>query len=184
MDCKKKAKALCGEQQYLEDTPHLTLYVNHFENQKEICDMIETIELPNPQIQIKGWTTFYDDPITNGHSLVLELSDQSLQKLQAFQMELVTKTSQYKAKEHLKRYSNTNTYSNEMKDSLHKYGFPFAGLHWRAHFTIASFKKDDYNKVWDVLQKIIIPRESQLSSLYYSEILPENSFRTIAKKDF
>lgn len=184
MQCKHKAKKLCGTQQYLDDTPHLTLYVNKFDNRAKVIDIINTIKLPDPQIFIKGWTTFFNDPITNGNSLVLEISNASLEKLQHFQMELINKTVAYQSRQKLSRYSNTETYSNEMKLALEKYGFPFAGPHWRAHFTIASFKKDDYTKVWHELKKMKIPTEGKLHSLSYSEIHPNNKFIPIAMKEF
>ncbi len=54
-----------------------------------------------------------------------------------------------------------------------KYGFPFVGDMWRAHFTIASFEKDVFTEAWQQLGKLAPPTTTRINKLVLQAIQPD-----------
>ena len=178
-ECKETAKALVGPQKYLNDPPHLTLYVGSFKYDNEMFTAINSEVAFSPMtIELNGWTTFFDDPVTGGHSLVIEVSEPSLLQLRKLQMRLVAVANRFRQPGILERYADQSRYSAVMKASVNQFGFPFVGDIWRAHFTIASFDKACYSIADAELKKRKVPQYAQIDALSFNAILPDG-FETI-----
>ncbi|MFC1504638.1 hypothetical protein ACFL6D_04405 [Spirochaetota bacterium] len=166
MQCKKSAFELAGEQLYLKDTPHLTVYLGHFNDTAKLCTAVsKNVSVPKEHIALAGWHTFFNDPVTQKHTVVIQIAPKSIKALQEIQMSLVLLASEYRSLPCPKRYSQTNGLSKEMKISIEKYGFPFTGNIWFPHFSIASFSPDTYDIIKDMLYKKQPPGETHMSCL-------------------
>ncbi len=183
-NCKKLAYDIAGDQKYLQDDPHLTLYVGEFDcGTKTVEEFDKVFQFNNMEIELNGWHVFYNDPVTGGNTLIIEVSGRSLKELKKIQQIVVETASPHRKTAVIERYRNSSNYSESMKSSLDSYGFPFVGEIWKAHFTIASFEKDIFEEVYKVLSKEKVPELSSISSLHFNHIL-ENSFQEIAKWEF
>ena len=149
---KEEALAKVGNQLYLKDAPHSTLYISNFKQidewHDEFCSLIEEIKKEESPIKIsfKGWHTFEDDPITKKDTLACEIRNNK--QLFAVQKKLILFLKKYRNKGLIERYERI--YKNapkDIKDNLDKYGYPFAGKIWRPHISIASFDKASLNEL-------------------------------------
>ncbi len=180
-ECKNTALSIAGNQKYLDDKAHLTLYVGNFDVEQAMTESLNAnLQFKAQEIELNGWTVFYDDPVTAGHTVVIEVAEKSMDKLRKIQWQVVSCSSKFRKHGVLNRYAKNNCYSAEMKQSLDKYGFPFIGKLWRAHFTIASFKPEDFKQVWPVLSQKKVPQKTTLNSLGFSQIRM-NEFAAICK---
>ena len=75
------------------------------------------------------------------------------------------------------RYKNMDSFSSEMVNSTLGVWLPFVGDHWRAHFTLGSFEKEDCHRVWRLIKKSF-KKQVKLTSLDFSHINTEG-FETI-----
>lgn len=143
------AKSLAGKQQYLDDPPHVTIYVGDFKPkfnwEYSFAKIIDSIN--NVSVRVNGWHKFTSDPITKKDTLVcsIEPSDQ----LKSVQSTVIEFLSKYKSPVLAARYKSVyNNLQKAYQENLDKYGFPFVGNVWKPHIGIASFSHEAFDKVW------------------------------------
>ena len=168
--CKQKAREICGEQKYLSDSPHLTLYVGDFNYDSHMFSLLETVKLEFTEVKLSGWSRFMDDPVTGGHTLVIEVAPCGLDKLRELQIDVISKSLPFKKPGILHRYRNSVSFDKNMKSNLEVYGFPFVGEIWRAHFTIASFEKNVFDVIWQELKEEMPPESTEIENLSFASI--------------
>ena len=157
--CKSIARSEVGSQQYLDDDPHLTLYVGDFSFGDAFLQTMAPLLPPEPvEVPLAGWSTFRDDPVTGGHTLVLSVEESGMQPLRALQQSVVDAASPYRNPGVLDRYQDPSGFDSDMMASLERYGFPFVGRIWKAHLTIASFEPAAYENVAASLLKLQPPQ--------------------------
>lgn len=154
---KNLSKNIAGNQLYLGDEPHLTLYAGNLQGLTAIKAELESLskQLKKEKVEIKGWFVFKDDTITKKNTLVCELDNKSIGRLRDIQMKVVFVLRKYRKKEGLKRYeSSYETLGTIEQENIRKYGFPFVGNIWKPHFSIASFEKNVFDKIWGKMDKL------------------------------
>lgn len=173
-NCKKIALNLAGTQKYLLDEPHLTLYAGKFlEIEKLIKDIDDNFRFQKLEIKLDGWKTFYDDPVTGGHTLVVGIAEESLKILRDLQIRLINIANKYRSKNILAMYKALYNTSEPIKNSLSLYGFPFVGEIWEGHFTIASFEKSCFDKIYKKLKRFKMPEKTVIDRMNFHSIEKE-----------
>jgi len=169
--CKKMVLQIAGNQQYVNDSPHLTFYVNEFTNIDALKQEVNSIstDVLEPII-LQGWHTYNKDPITGKKTIVLKMSASSEALLKKMQMEIITKVQPYRTRKPLAQYSNTLGFTKAMQKSLKLYGFPFTGDIWESHFTVASVSSEQYDVVWESLKNMIPPKSTNVDTLSFNQI--------------
>ncbi len=165
---KNLVRELVGEQKYLSEQPHFTLFVLTFKDVKEILPKLGEIanNLTKFPVKICGLHVFYDDIQTNGNTITYSVSRENNNYLKKIQLELINSINDFNTKEFISR--NDKIYkkmSDVEKANTDKYGFPFVGENWLPHITIASIEKDKFEKVLKRLIKNEIRGEFLLSYL-------------------
>src|SRR3989338_2089224 len=85
-DIKKIAYTLVGEQQYLLDDPHTTIFVGIFNYELLKADVANIAKkIAKTDINIVGWHIFHSDPITEKSTLVCSFNKESVDKLREIQ---------------------------------------------------------------------------------------------------
>ena len=150
---KKEACHLVGKQQYLQDQPHLTLFIGNFEEYIQFSDRIKKIisAIPKPQFEIISWHVFEKDPVTQKDTLVCNLDDKSAESLRPLQKKIIEILLPFKKKENFVRYAHIS-FKGDFKSNLEHYGYPFVGKIWKPHFGIASFDHASFTKVWEIFK--------------------------------
>ena len=139
VEIKKTAKQLSEKHQYIDDNPHLTLYVGKLKGIPKIRDVFDI------QFSIIDWVIFERDAITGKTTLACKLDEESVRVLREFQEKIINNLSKL-SEGILDRYGGIVLEEKERKN-LEKFGFPYVGEIWVPHFTIASFS--DFDKVWE-----------------------------------
>lgn len=158
LKAKKIVSETVGSQKYLQDPPHLTLQVGSFAD----MDKVEAILLRVAQalsvdsIHLNGWHVFRDDPLTGGHTVVTNISDEDQIKLRNIQSLVLEATRPLLNIEPcIQRYSASwEKLSPVQRASTEAWGFPFTGADWHPHVTVASISRDHWSFVWDTLEKL------------------------------
>ena len=158
LKAKKIVSEAVGSQKYLQDPPHLTLQVGSFAD----MDKVEAILLRVAQavsvesIHHNGWHVFRDDPLTSGHTVVTNISDEDQIKLRNIQSLVLQATRPLLNLEPcIQRYSASwEKLSPVQRASTEAWGFPFTGADWHPHVTVASISRDRWSFVWDKLEKL------------------------------
>lgn len=145
-----------GEQQYLFDIPHLTLYISEFQNfiiwEKDYLKFLESLIFDDFTIKIDDWVEFKNDVITKKHTIACGISN--IHKLQEFQKQIIEFLNQFRDKTVIidRFHSNFSRFNDIEKENIMKYGFPFVGDIWVPHITLASVNKDDYKPIKEKLK--------------------------------
>jgi hypothetical protein len=169
--CKARVFEAVGPQPYLADAPHLTLYVGSFDREPELLRVIgELVPTAPVGVDIRGWETFRNDPVTGGHTLVLELGPRGTERLRDLQARVVAAANPFRAPGILPRYRDPTRYSPEMIESLAFYGFPFVGKIWRAHLTIASLAPAAYAAIAPALLALAPPQAAAMTAQAFNRI--------------
>src|SRR5690606_6705762 len=92
---KQRVHERVGEQLYLSDPPHVTLYLAMFEEIDLVVDLARRCasSLSVEQAAISGWHSFLDDPLTGLNTLVLDFGKRDQDRLRALQMEIIESVS-------------------------------------------------------------------------------------------
>jgi 2'-5' RNA ligase len=150
---KDEVRALAGSQRYLEDPPHLTLFVGVFTDRSAVPAVLAGAVPEAPSIGVQGWHVFRDDPLTGGHTLVAALDPAGmapLRRLQAAALATVAPLRDLRASRD--RYAAVHDRLSPVRQaSLDRHGFPFTGDDWHPHVSVASIAALAWDPVWSAL---------------------------------
>ncbi|OHD55274.1 MAG: hypothetical protein A2096_02275 [Spirochaetes bacterium GWF1_41_5] len=181
MSCKHLAAEISPDELYLADSPHLTLYVgDFFINNGLLSAAADAGHLPLAA-RISGWESWLSDPVTGLDTLVLAISEESAALLRLLQKNLIAEASRQRRRPFISRYLEQKTFTADMKYSIQEWGYPFTGLFWKPHLTIASFRPDIYKKIMPLLLEKNPPHTVLFSEIALFEITPgkpKEIFRT------
>jgi hypothetical protein len=152
---KDETARLVGNQLYLADPPHLTVYLAAFPEDARLIQRMQR-ELPKlsaVEVQILGWHVFMADALTTGNTLVCEIAASSKQKLRPFQETIVHCLAPHRlVNETTMRYaSRMDRLTATQQDAIRDWGFPFLNQGWEPHFSIASIGVDAWPNVAEAL---------------------------------
>lgn len=150
---KDRARKLVGEQLYLSDPPHLTLYVADFADSESLPAVTEEIARgigKAPTVTITAWHVFYHDNLTGKTTLVYEISTDGSAALRSAQATAVCMASPYRDPYACRqRYDAVwEKLGDEERRNVEAAGFPYIGDIWIPHVTIASFDDEKWETVW------------------------------------
>lgn len=140
---KEEVIALVGDQTYLQDPPHLTIYLGDINlPQEDIVKKFQDRKIRPLSILIEGKQIFGEDPVTGKKTFTYAV--RQTPELIGLQTSIYTSVKNHLSKKLLNRYKNL---SNEtlVKNSV-DYGYPFFGEVWNPHISIASFGEKDFEK--------------------------------------
>jgi 2'-5' RNA ligase len=153
---KALVRSIAGEQQYLADPPHLTLYVGAFREAGPVIAALDGIAQGDSPVEIDlaGWHVFLGDPLTGRSTIVCDPAPSCVSRLRALQGRVVDAVSPLRDPEaSARRYRFAlASLSPEEAASVARYGYPFVGEIWRPHLTVASVAPGDWNAVWAALE--------------------------------
>ncbi len=153
LNIKNKIFKEIGNQLYLQDPPHSTLYIGYFHDflgdkfSKEIKSICKKY-LPIP-IEILKIDNFGKDIISGKESIFLSIKDRknNIKKIQKDLLELMSK---YRINEVPKRYDKSyKLLSKPLQDNINKYGYPFVGDILIPHISFGLF--DNYKKAHKII---------------------------------
>lgn len=152
---KERVRRLVGDQLYLADPPHLTLYVADFPAQEDLVGPIGELchGLAAPAVTIPGWHVFEADQLTGNQTLVCDVTPDTGAALRHVQHEAVAAVAPLRDQQASRaRYDKSwPRLSPEEQASVERFGFPFVGSVWRPHVTVASVRPEDWRAVWSDL---------------------------------
>jgi 2'-5' RNA ligase len=155
MRYKAQVRSLVGDQLFLADPPHVTVYLAHFSDRAAVNDVAAELadKFSPPEIEITGWHVFERDQLTGNQTLVCQFSDPCIAQLQAIQASVIRRLALLRdSRASEARYaSRMQALSPVQQHSVREFGFPFTGKQWHPHLTIASIRPNDWPIVADRL---------------------------------
>ncbi len=153
---KQRTHALVGPQLFLEDPPHLTVYLALYPTQTTLLAHLEPLarQLPTLLTRILGWHVFQSDPLTGNHTLVCAIHPDDQQTLRGVQQQIVEVVAPRRDVSATRDRFGTRLQqlSVSQQAAIAAVGFPYFGEGWIPHFTVASIRPDDWEQVFDELQ--------------------------------
>ena len=136
---KDRACRRVGDQLYLSDPPHLTVYLAAFP--PEFRPLAALRLPPAPRVRLAGWHAFEADALTGKNTLVAQIHADDKAALRTFQRELVAALAPHRdaAKTEARFAGRLHALTPEQRTNVRDFGFPFLFDGWQPHFTIASF---------------------------------------------
>lgn len=159
---KRQVRQLAGEQLFLNDPPHLTVYLAHFPTKEPLLAAVAKLaaEVPAITIKISGWHIFANDQLTGRHTLVAQFDDYTQSQLRSLQQRVIgTLAPLRNVQATTARYTRQfQLLSRQRRESIEDHGFPFTGADWHPHFTVASVRPD----VWPRVADEILPKAPKI----------------------
>lgn len=148
---KERMRTVAGEQRFLNDPPHLTLYVAAFDDVADVAQALDALPAQAaPEVRMHGWHTFFHDAGRNTLVCDLELPpDAPLRHLQVDAASAIAplRNASVTAARYAPSLAN---FGSEERANLSAFGFPFVGSIWRPHLTVASVDLGD----WEAAQRM------------------------------
>lgn len=185
VDLKEKVLSMFGSYQYLHDPPHCTFYLGSFHSFQVWSDKLECrlqdISENLYDLSIIGWETFFLDKVTGNNTLYCKFDSGTIDHLRSIQMEIVEIMRPYLDRRIIERYKHcSDTFSNNERDNLEQFGFPYVGSTWIPHITIASFSPDKYSEIYSNIQNECPIGQWKLSRITIN-ILSEKDMLSVLK---
>jgi len=159
-------RELSGEQIYLSEPPHITLYVLTVKNKRIFSKLEELTSGMNiPPISLKDFNIFYNDLQTRGNTITYSLDEESAGSMRKIQSTLINTFSPFNTKELFSKPEIYDKMTPLEKENTDNYGFPFVGKNWIPHLTLASINKQDFSRVWKEIRKKQIKGKFLIESL-------------------
>ena len=142
---KKKIDLDLPDQPYCSHPPHCTLIHVEVTNEQEAALKIKKflVETAPFKVKVDQVGIFWEDHSTNGgHTLYLRIKPEP----EIFSLQL-------KIAKILRPLVNSNQMPDYiskdpvLRESYKSYGFPFVGMHWIPHFSIASLRTDMFHPI-------------------------------------
>jgi 2'-5' RNA ligase len=157
MEYKRRVRKLVGDQLYLSDPPHTTLYLAGFQDLEVVFGALSRVASKTPAIGValEGWRVFLDDALTDKNTLVCQFSSASRKAAQGIQAAVISALAPLRDQDAcIARYQpRWESLSAVQQQSVTRCGFPYSGREWHPHLTIASIKKSDWDLVYRSLKK-------------------------------
>lgn len=170
---KKQADSLSKNHLYLEDDPHVTLFI--IKTNKSLDKDLERIVsgFSPVKIEITDWIVFNDTKITGKIALACAFNPASFAKLREVQDKIANLSVRRSGK--LKRYLNSTLF----KENIDKFGYPFIGEVWIPHISVGSFSAEEFETL---KKKLKCPKGSYtLNSINLYELDEERDKMTFLK---
>lgn len=154
---KQRVHELIGPQLYLDDPPHLTLFLAAFASKQQVIDTHRSLadRLDSFQIDVTGWHVFAADPLTGNNTLVCEIAANDKERLRLVQHEVVQALAPLRDHDatQARFAARWQQLSPARQAQVQAVGFPFIGGDWQPHWTIASIRSADWPRVWQDLER-------------------------------
>jgi 2'-5' RNA ligase superfamily protein len=153
---KDQARSLAGDQLYLADPPHLTVYLAVFASTDALLERWPQVSARalDLSVNLVGWHVFEADAMTGGQTLVCNIAARDKDRLRKLQREIVELLAPLRDPPATRaRYAPRMEFlSPDQRQCVDRYGFPFVGDGWEPHFTIASIHPTNWPAVWQALE--------------------------------
>lgn len=158
-----------GDQQYIDDPPHLTLYLAAFRDGRRLADSMAEIVagVTAPCVRLNGWGVFASDPLTGNTTLFAAIEPANQSHLRQLQSRVIGSIAAMRDDASTnRRYAGVWTrLSSARQQAIERSGFPYVGEDWQPHFTIASVAPAAWPTVWQHLQDAPIIAEGLCDAL-------------------
>jgi 2'-5' RNA ligase len=152
---KDETRALVGDQLYLADPPHLTLYLAMFPSVDAALSPWRVLKSQQLDVEIRvtGWHVFDADALTGNHTLVCDLAAEDKSRLRVLQQQVVECLAPARdaAATQARLAPRLNNLTEPQRAAVASHGFPYLADGWEPHFTIASIRPADWPRVWQAL---------------------------------
>lgn len=139
---KDRTRTRVGDQLYLDDPPHLTVYLACFPQGLRLAPLIAGIVAasPPPRVRLTGWHAFENDALTGRNTLTCQIHPDDKRELRAFQRRVVAAVAglRHRPATDSRFAGRLQHLSAGQRECVAEYGFPFVGDGWEPHFTVAS----------------------------------------------
>ncbi|MBI5228545.1 2'-5' RNA ligase family protein [Candidatus Micrarchaeota archaeon] len=155
MRLKKRIRNLVGPQTYLDDEPHLTLYIADFKSFSDIETIVKKFaaSLKKKSFRVREWSVFSNDSVTGKETIVCMLEKESLESIRRAQVNLVNSLRAYRTKTIPKRYlEKINSFPEALAKNVREYGYPFVGDILIPHFSLASIDPSKFHNAWELVK--------------------------------
>ena len=156
LDAKERTRNQVGDQLYLSDPPHLTLYLAYFADitavQHHIQALADTLQ---PVVgNLHGWHVFENDVLTSRNTLTCQIDPAAIPQVRATQAAVIAALSPLRdvARTRERYAARLDQLSPERQQAVETVGFPFIGDDWQPHFSVGSILPGDWPLVWADLQ--------------------------------
>lgn len=166
-----------GNQRFLLDKPHSTLYVGLAEDLKEVETRLEKIISNQKIIKVEidnDWQEFKEDKLAGGGTnLALKFAEENKRHIINLQKKVVNSLNELRKNKIHIRYKNMQL-SNPFMESIGKYGYPFVSSNeikdiLIPHISFCCFKlpknAEKFKELCDI-KKFVGPAEFPKLSLY------------------
>ncbi len=152
---KRRVQQLVGDQLFLTDPPHTTLYLAAFNNLNRVAKALLSVatQIEPIAVSLTGWHVFSNDALTGNHTLVCHWSEASQRAARTIQSAVIKSLSPHRdPKTTEARFtSRWSSLTAAQQRSVLEKGFPFTGEAWHPHLTIASIRPSDWDAAYGVL---------------------------------
>lgn len=152
---KRRVQQLVGDQLYLSDPPHTTLYLAAFNDLNRVAKALLRFATQVEPISVSliGWHVFSNDALTGNHTLVCHWSEASQRAARAIQSGVLKCLAPHRdPKVTEARFApRWRSLTTAQQKSVLEKGFPFTGESWHPHLTIASIRPSDWDAAYGVL---------------------------------
>ncbi len=149
---KRKVREVVGPQLYLDDPPHLTLYLAIFPRSCDLAPVVRKLagDIRLPPLEISGLHVFEADVLTDRNTLVCDLTPASRDALRCVQQEAVQALAGLRDRDRTRaRYDAAwQRLPDVERSNIESFGFPFVGPIWHPHVSIASIQRKAWAAVW------------------------------------
>jgi 2'-5' RNA ligase len=153
---KEETRALVGEQTYLADPPHLTVYLAAFaSSQAAVAAWANVSNRDAAQtVRLVGWHVFEADALTGCHTLVCQVAAADKARLRRLQRDVVDALApaRQRAATAARLAPRLEFLTPQQRQCAQRNGFPYLGDGWEPHFTIASVRPADWPRLWVALE--------------------------------
>src|SRR5262245_61029621 len=154
---KARVREAVGPQLYLDDPPHVTLYLAVFGDGERLLERLarELADIPTPRAEVTGWHVFANDVLTGNQTLVFDFRPEDREALRQVQAAVVSAAAPLRdGKATVARYAaRLDKLAPVEADCIARCGFPFVGSAWHPHVTVASIRPAD----WSAVERDVLP---------------------------
>ena len=153
LNIREELGELNQQNRYGKSVPHITLFVNTYDDLTKINDQVKSIARNHQPFKTKvhGVHSFGYDAKTDLYTLVYLIEENS--NLKSLQMDIVNKLNPLRNNLQADKCLTNSKLTGEQLQNVREFGFPYSPINWNFHATIGSFPEELLNKVQQISRR-------------------------------
>lgn len=152
---------------WADHKPKITAFIISTDDERKLVEKIKSLasDINKIFIDLREIKVHSLDARSSGKTITYPASTANLHILRNIQRKIIESLNKFNNKENFSKFVNINLLSENQKENLKIFGYPYVSEDWEPHFTLASISSEKFDEVLKYAEENRINGKFELVSI-------------------